>query len=217
MENTDKPGLFAMCPVKSDRTVSPVLDSSRYFVLRVDDGRGNHAFIGVGFQSRDDAFEFKAALQDHKNQENAAERAEEFIKSLGPSQDFSIPEGGMIKVDLKGKTGDKSKKKHKKKKDKGGDPSRPQQLFALAPPPANPGKDKKKKKKKKKDKKAAGEEGGGNKTEDMFGMEGLSLQDNNGAAASASSNSNELEDVWGSFEDPASKPAASDPADDWAF
>lgn len=40
-------------------------DSSRYFVLRIEDGKGNHAFIGLGFQVRGDAFDFKNALQEH--------------------------------------------------------------------------------------------------------------------------------------------------------
>ena len=58
---------FAVCPIHGDSTqaVEPVLDSSRYFVLRIEDGKGHHAFIGMGFTERDDAFKFKVALQDH--------------------------------------------------------------------------------------------------------------------------------------------------------
>ncbi|MGA1523509.1 MAG: DUF1681 domain-containing protein, partial [Planctomycetota bacterium] len=49
--------LFAECPLPNDAPVStavePVIDSSRYFVLRVvDDASGRHAFLGLGFQDQ---------------------------------------------------------------------------------------------------------------------------------------------------------------------
>ena len=43
--------LFANCPVESypGVAIEPVSDSSRYFVLRIQDDNGRSAFIGIGF------------------------------------------------------------------------------------------------------------------------------------------------------------------------
>lgn len=68
LEDPNSGDLFAACfvlPGQREASVETVLDSSRYFVLKIEDGRGKHAFIGLGFTERNEAFDFNVALSDH--------------------------------------------------------------------------------------------------------------------------------------------------------
>lgn len=54
--------LFAQVSYASPwNQVEPVLDSSRYFVLRVEGDGGKRAYIGMGFAERGDAFDFQVS------------------------------------------------------------------------------------------------------------------------------------------------------------
>ena len=61
----------AVCPVRTgdkappvDAVVCAVVDSSRYFVFRCEDAKGRRAYLGVGFRERDQAYDFKASIDD---------------------------------------------------------------------------------------------------------------------------------------------------------
>jgi len=92
---------FAECPVYPG-SVEPVLDSSRYFVLRVEDRASNrHAFLGMGFQERGEAFDFNAALQDHDRRVEDAKQIASRAASGAPAVDYSLHAGQTIHVELK--------------------------------------------------------------------------------------------------------------------
>ncbi|CAN0069515.1 unnamed protein product, partial [Laminaria digitata] len=46
--------LFAMCKVE-DGAVERVPDSSRYFVIKIQNAQGRHAFVGLAFDDRNQA------------------------------------------------------------------------------------------------------------------------------------------------------------------
>lgn len=64
--NCDKSGLcflvFVKTPYDPNKpSIEAVLDSSRYFVVRVEEA-GKKAFIGMGFAERTDSFDFSACF-----------------------------------------------------------------------------------------------------------------------------------------------------------
>ncbi|CAO2204013.1 unnamed protein product, partial [Urochloa humidicola] len=95
--------------------VEPVIDSSRYFVLRIEeniDGRQRHAFIGLGFRERPEAYDFQAALHDHMKYLNKKKAAEEMVQHYEKqsSVDYSLKEGETLVLQLNNKeTGTKTK------------------------------------------------------------------------------------------------------------
>eukprot|EP00163_Fabomonas_tropica_P018168 TRINITY_DN3240_c0_g4_i1.p1 TRINITY_DN3240_c0_g4~~TRINITY_DN3240_c0_g4_i1.p1 ORF type:complete len:269 (-),score=61.49 TRINITY_DN3240_c0_g4_i1:100-837(-) len=102
LEDPNSGELFAECPVPPDGTgVERVLDSSRYFVLRIDDGSGRHAFIGMGFADRNTAFDFNAAIQDHIKGIKAEKEAAAVASNPGPSKDYSLKQGETIRINIK--------------------------------------------------------------------------------------------------------------------
>jgi len=87
--------------------VEAVLDSSRYFVLRVEDGTsGKKAYIGIGFAERTDSFDFNVALQDYTKRYKASLNPPSPSSSAsphlpaGPKKDYSLKEGQTFSINL---------------------------------------------------------------------------------------------------------------------
>ncbi|KAG7395388.1 Adaptin ear-binding coat-associated protein 2 [Phytophthora boehmeriae] len=94
--------LFAACPIKAGGppAIQKVVDSSRYFVLRaVDRASGRHAFIGIAFNNRSDAFDFNVAIDDF-NKELRREKTQQQSPVAAAPVDYSLKEGQTIRIKL---------------------------------------------------------------------------------------------------------------------
>lgn len=106
----------AMCPVRCgpgspsvDAIVDPVVDSSRYFVLRCEDEKRRHAYVGIGFAERDVAYDFKATIYDFSKKIGRQTTAAEAVKEREkvpetPALDLKLK--GPIKISLGGRRKD---------------------------------------------------------------------------------------------------------------
>ncbi|TRY55736.1 hypothetical protein DNTS_010301 [Danionella cerebrum] len=113
LEDRNSGELFAQAPVDQfpSSIVEAVIDSSRYFVIRIEDGNGRHAFIGIGFADRGDSFDFNVALQDHfkwVKQESDLVHQDSTLDS-GPKLDLGFKEGQTIKINI-GESGEAAAK-----------------------------------------------------------------------------------------------------------
>lgn len=127
--NNGSGDLFAQCFIPNgdhEKYCEPVIDSSRYWVLKVVNG-SRHAFIGFGFSDRNDAFDFKVCLQDFKS--TFVDRDKEVEASVtAPMKDLSLKEGEKISVSIAGVTGTR----RRSQESSGAATSGP---FGLLPPP----------------------------------------------------------------------------------
>lgn len=108
--DSQKGTIFAVCPIQ-EGAVERCIDSSRYFVLRIENQNGRHMFIGVAFNERNDAFDFNTSLQDAQREREfelnggAAAAALDASLRLGSStKDYSLKVGEKITVKVPKKT-----------------------------------------------------------------------------------------------------------------
>ncbi|ESO91325.1 hypothetical protein LOTGIDRAFT_228788 [Lottia gigantea] len=113
LEDKDKGELFAKCPVDEypGIAVESVMDSSRYFVIRIKDDGGRSAFIGIGFTDRADSFDLNVTLSDHFKGLKSDELAKNSVQELekGPKLDLGFKEGQTITINIGNKKSDASK------------------------------------------------------------------------------------------------------------
>ncbi|KAF9052825.1 hypothetical protein BJ165DRAFT_805038 [Panaeolus papilionaceus] len=111
LEDSQTGELFAKAEYDSKKpSVEAVLDSSRYFVIRVED-EGRKAYIGLGFAERTDSFDFNVTLQDYTKRAraalNAALPSDNQTTSphvpAGPKTDYSLKEGQTFSISIPGR------------------------------------------------------------------------------------------------------------------
>ncbi|XP_055335360.1 NECAP-like protein CG9132 [Paramacrobiotus metropolitanus] len=103
LEDKTSGELFGECPVDTypGSAVESVTDSSRYFVLRIQDPSGRSAFLGLGFGDRSDSFDLNVALQDHFKWVATSEQInKEEASDQKPRLDLAFKEGQMIKINI---------------------------------------------------------------------------------------------------------------------
>lgn len=145
LEDSNTGETFAQCPYdKTGKAVEAVLDSSRYFVLRVVDATsGKHAYLGMGFQERTEAFDFQVSLQDwqkrqripkleHSDSSSSTASSSSAASSVSsaPKRDFSLKAGETISVRIGGAASKRPAQAAKRENSGGGAP-----IPLLAPPP----------------------------------------------------------------------------------
>jgi len=115
LEDPNTGDLFAQAKYDPAKPcVDAVLDSSRYFVIRIEE-QGRKAYIGIGFAERTDSFDFNVALQDYTKRWKAAknptaEPSSDPQKPLGPKVDYSLKEDQTFKISIPGRSGGSTSK-----------------------------------------------------------------------------------------------------------
>lgn len=118
LEDPNTADIFAACPVPRkhrEAAVENAVDSSRNFALRIEDpSTGRHAFLGMSFAERSNAFDFNVALTDFEKQllrqedlkaasTGAAQAIAPEAASLYRHENLQLRDGQSITVEVKKK------------------------------------------------------------------------------------------------------------------
>lgn len=66
--------------------------------MKITNNAGKHAFIGIAFNERNDAFDFNVALLEHKKEQEREKNGVEAI--VTSTRDLSLKEGEKIKINI---------------------------------------------------------------------------------------------------------------------
>lgn len=141
LEDPSNGALFAAAPYNNAGAVEQVLDSSRFFAVRVVGEGGRKAVLGVGFEERSDAFDFGVSLQEvrkvqglDKDTSGGGRKAPgrgAVAEKAADKKDFSLKEGETITVNIGGKG------RRQRDDDRSlSASSEANALFSIAPPPS---------------------------------------------------------------------------------
>jgi adaptin ear-binding coat-associated protein 1/2 len=95
--------LFATCPIREDRKnpVERALDSSRYFVLRIEHPETKKTVvIGIGFIDRGEAFDFQSTVADSRAKIKMEKNIAQNKVDWGPDIDFTMKDDESIEIKL---------------------------------------------------------------------------------------------------------------------
>jgi adaptin ear-binding coat-associated protein 1/2 len=133
LEDPSNGQLFAAAPYTVKEVVEQVVDSSRFFALRVQGEGGRKAVLGIGFEERSEAFDFSVALQEVRKtlgieDDSKAGGKKVEKEKVAEKKDFSLKEGETIKIQFGGRAGRARNQTKSEENDFGG-------RFSLPPPP----------------------------------------------------------------------------------
>ena len=144
LEDPSNGELFAAAPYTTSSVVEQVLDSSRFFAIRVVGEEGRKAVLGIGFEERSEAIDFGIALQEVKKVQGIDKEKQPLEKGRSSSaksalveslpekkKDFSLKEGQTIHIDIGKKAGRRREHQGGLTLSQDGDSNPPAQLESL--------------------------------------------------------------------------------------